>query len=62
MQDPAGFFYLTIFDGWSYEAPKREVCAYETKDGNKTTDWQAGMREGGGMAIAALARVSTLKR
>ncbi len=62
MQDPAGFFYLTIFDNWSYEAPKREICAYETDDGKKTTDWQAGMREGGGMAIAALARVSTLKR
>ena len=62
MQDPAGFFYLTVFDGWSYEAPKREICAYETEDGKKTTDWQAGMREGGGMAIAALARVSTLKR
>ncbi len=62
MQDPAGFFYLTIFDNWSYDPKRREICAYETKAGKKTADYQAGMREGGGLAIAALARLSKVDR
>ena len=62
MQDPAGFFYLTIFDNWSYDPKRREISAYETKSGRKTADYQAGMREGAGLAIAALARLSKLDR
>ena len=60
MLDPAGYFYLTIFDNWSYDPKNREICAYETDAGKKTTDYQAAMREGAGLAIAALARASTL--
>jgi hypothetical protein len=62
MQDPAGYFYATIFDNWSADVKKREICSYKTQDGHKNTEYQAGFREGGGMAIAALARVSTLGR
>lgn len=62
MQDPAGFFYLTIFDNWSYDPKKREICAYKGQKGQKTADYRSGMREGGGLTIAALARASTLGR
>jgi hypothetical protein len=60
MQDPAGYFYMTVFDVWSHDPKKREICAYETQDGKKTTAYQAGFREGGGLTIAALARTFTL--
>jgi hypothetical protein len=60
MQDPAGYFYLTIFDVWSHDPKKREISAYKTQDGIKTSDYKAGYREGGGLAIAALARVAGL--
>lgn len=56
MQDPEGYFYTTIFDVWSKDKTRREICAYQTQKGTKTTAWQAGYRQGGGMAIAALAR------
>jgi hypothetical protein len=62
MQDPAGYFYITVFDVWSHDPSKRELCAYETQKGNKTDAYQAGFREGGGLAIAALARASMLGR
>jgi hypothetical protein len=60
MQDPAGYFYLTIFDIWSHDPKKREICAYKGQDGVKTADHQAGFREGGGATIAALARTARL--
>lgn len=56
--DPAGFFYMTVFDHWSGELGQREVCAFEGEAGNSTNSWQTALREGGGMAIAALARVA----
>ena len=28
MQDPEGYFYMTIFDNWSGDPEKREICAY----------------------------------
>lgn len=59
MQDPEGYFYTNVFDNWSWEPEKREICAYEGQDGIKTDDYKAGFREGGGIAIAALARAST---
>jgi len=58
VQDNEGYFYINIFANWSWEAEKREICAYEGSDGIKTDEYQAGFREGGGMAIAALARAS----
>jgi hypothetical protein len=60
MQDPAGYFYITVFDKWTKDLKQREISAYATQQGIKSSDYQAGFREGGGMAIAALARASTL--
>jgi hypothetical protein len=60
MQDPAGYFYITVFDKWTKDLKQREISAYATQNGIKSSDYQAGFREGGGMAIAALARASTL--
>ena len=51
---------MTVFDGWSKEPEQREMCSYRTQTGHKGDDYQAGWRQGGGMAIAALARASTL--
>ena len=57
MQDAAGYFYLNVFDNWSWDPEKREICAYIGQEGYKNDHYQAGYREGGGMSIAALARV-----
>ena len=61
MLDEQGFFYMTVFDGWGSPLASREICAFTGEDGKKTTDYQTAFREGGGMAIAALARVSMLR-
>jgi len=58
MQDPAGYFYTTVFDNWSKDPTARAICAYETQDGNRTPEYQAAFREGAGIAIAALARLA----
>jgi len=55
MQDDAGFWYVTLFDKWSKDPAQRELCTYETQQGHKHGDYQAGWRQGGGMAVAALA-------
>jgi hypothetical protein len=60
MQDPAGYFYATVFDVWSADPKKREISAFKTQKGDRYPDYQAAFREGGGVAIAALARASTL--
>jgi len=59
MQDAAGYFYQTVFDGWSKDPGQREICTYRTQAGDKYDDYQAGYRQGGGLAVAALARMST---
>jgi hypothetical protein len=59
MQDPQGYFYMTVFDKWSKDVEQREICAYETQLGHKFPAYQAGFRQGGGVAIAALAMAST---
>ena len=56
MQDPEGYFYMTVFDNWSGDPEKREICAYKGQNGIRSADYQAGFRQGGGMAIAALAK------
>ncbi len=61
MQDPEGYFYTTVFDIWTKDLSKRTIAAYKTQDGHKFADYQAAYREGGGMAIAALARAARLK-
>ena len=60
MLDEQGFFYMTVFDVWGSPFGKRELCAFTGSDGEKTTDYQTAFREGGGMAIAGLARASKL--
>jgi hypothetical protein len=59
MQDPAGYFYVTVFDRWSKDPDQREICSFRTQAGQKFDDYQAGYRQGGGMAIAALAGISS---
>lgn len=60
MCDPAGMFYMTVFDRWSGDTAQREITSYSTQAGHKHDTWEAGYRQGGGMAIAALARASRL--
>lgn len=59
MHDKEGYFYTIVFANWSCEAGEREICAYEGHNGKRTEDYKAALREGGGVAIAALARIST---
>ena len=58
MQDPEGYFYITLFDQWSKENEKRIISAFRGKEGIRMDNYQAGFRQGGGMAIAALARAA----
>ncbi len=60
MQSEQGYFYMTVFDKWSKDIKQREICAYETQQGHKGDDYQAGFRQGGGVAIAALAAAARL--
>ena len=62
MQSADGFFYTTVFDKWSKDEHQREICSYATQKGIKSADYQAGFRQGGGMAIAALARAAGTHR
>jgi hypothetical protein len=59
--DPEGYFYINVFDGWSGDMGARTICAFEGAKGVKTDQWQSALREGGGMSIAALARVARWK-
>ncbi|MFP4375019.1 MAG: glycoside hydrolase family 9 protein [Spirochaetaceae bacterium] len=58
MQDPAGYFYVTVFDRWSKELEDRIISSFRTQEGHRGADYQAGLRQGGGMAVAALARAA----
>ncbi|WP_232538552.1 glycoside hydrolase family 9 protein [Chromobacterium phragmitis] len=62
MQHESGFFYQTLFDGWSKDEARRSLCAYSTQQGLRSDAFQAGWRQGGGMAVAALAAASRLPR
>jgi hypothetical protein len=59
--DPAGYFYTNVFDHWSGNAGAREICAVGGEGGEATGDFQSAMREGGGMSVAALARIARWK-
>ena len=61
MQDPSGYFYMTVFDTWSKSLDERRICAYRARKGILTDEFQSAYRQGGGFAIAALARTSRLK-
>jgi len=56
--DPAGYFYLNVFDGWSGDPGQRQICAFEGSSGVRSGDFESALREGGGMSIAALARIA----
>ena len=58
MLDEQGFFYMTVFDNWGMSS--RKLCAFSGSDGELSANYQTAFREGGGMAIAGLARVSKL--
>lgn len=60
MQHPSGAFFMTLFDTWSKDPDQRDLCEYATRKGTKSSTWQASYRQGGGMAVAALARASVL--
>jgi hypothetical protein len=60
MQDPDGYFYMTVFDTWSKDLDERRICAYRTQNGLLTEEYQAGYRQGGGATIAALARTASM--
>lgn len=59
--DKDGYFYMTVFDQWASGA-ERMVVGYVGIEGVYTKDFQAAFREGGGVAIAALARASRLSQ
>jgi hypothetical protein len=56
--DPTGYFYTTVFDGWSGDVNQRQVCAFTGQNGIVNGNYQSALREGGGMSIAALARAA----
>ncbi|MBI9106006.1 MAG: glycoside hydrolase family 9 protein [Spirochaetales bacterium] len=58
MQDEDGYFYITLFDGWSKDTERRKIASFRGIEGILTDNYQAGMRQGAGMAIAALAKAS----
>jgi hypothetical protein len=58
-QSPDGYFYTGIFDALTKELDERLITA-PLQDSVRTQRWQAAYSHGGGMAIAALARASTL--
>jgi len=62
MQDPGGYFYSSVMDGCSGDPAQREICGYKGLGHQKHNETRAAFREGGGMAIAALARTSGLKQ
>ena len=62
MQHADGYFCQTVFDRWSKSVDERRLCAYATQQGHVLNTLQAGFRQGAGVAIAALARASTLPR
>src|SRR5258706_240100 len=59
---PEGYFFMTVFEGWGRPGAERAVTGYVGEEGKFTTDYQAAMREGAGVAIAALARAARLSR
>lgn len=61
MQAPEGFFYTTVFDQWSKDPARRDICSYQGQDGHKNERYQAGFRQGAGIAIAALALAARLQ-
>jgi hypothetical protein len=58
---PDGYFYMTIFSYFKKDPEARRVVGL-LADSKTTSDYQCAYREGGGMAIASLARLSQWKQ
>jgi hypothetical protein len=58
---PGDYFYMTVFSYFKKDPEARRVVGL-LADSKTTSDYQCAFREGGGMAIAALARISQWKR
>jgi hypothetical protein len=58
LQDPAGYFYVGVFDRWTHEPGERMISSFRGQTGERGSDYRAGYRQGGGLAIAALARAA----
>jgi hypothetical protein len=54
---PEGFFYMTVFSYFKKDPEERRVVGL-LADSKTTSDYQSAYREGAGLAIAALARIS----
>jgi hypothetical protein len=54
---PDGYFYMTVFSYFNKDPQARRVVGL-LADSKTTSDYQCAYREGGGLAIAALARIS----
>jgi hypothetical protein len=54
---PAGYFYMAVFSYFDKDPHARRVVGL-LANSKTTSDYQCAYREGGGMAIAALARIS----
>lgn len=54
---PEGYFYMTLFSYFKKDPAERRVVGL-LADSKTTSDYQCGYREGGGMGVAALARIS----
>ncbi|MFG1705292.1 glycoside hydrolase family 9 protein [Nonomuraea sp. M3C6] len=57
-QAEEGYFYTAVFDALTKDLTERVINA-PLQDSVRTSRWQAAYRQGGGMAIAALARAAT---
>jgi hypothetical protein len=56
-----GYFYMTVFSYFNKDPKARRIVGL-LADSKTTSDYQCAYREGGGMAIAALARASQWKQ
>ena len=59
--DPEGYFYMTVFSYFNKDPSARRVVGL-LADSKTTDDYQCAYREGGGIAIASLARISQWKK
>src|SRR5258708_39593917 len=58
---PKDYIYMTVFSYFKKDPSARRVVGL-LADSKTTADYQCAFREGGGMAIAALARISRWKQ
>lgn len=56
-----GYFYMTVFSYFNPDPRARRIVGLRANSVT-TSDYACGFREGGGMAVAALARISGWKR